>query len=77
VLLCDLLQAMALLAIAMDGRGIQLQGLAADVLAVEARTPHTGAHTLAGQAALKSSKYAGKECDGVALRSAGVDSIAD
>jgi hypothetical protein len=76
VLLCDLPNALTLAAIMVDGGVIELQRLAADVLAIHARSPHAGAHSLASQAALQANDGGGEERNRAALRAAGVDFFA-
>src|SRR3954454_9221579 len=69
----DFSQALATLAILLDGGTVQHQRLAADVLTVQTCAPHTGAHPFDDQAALKLSDGADDHDYGPAQRATGVD----
>ena len=73
----DLAQALAILAVAVDGGVVELQRITADVLAFKTGAPHAGAHPFDDEVALKLCDGADDDHDGSAQRSAGVDLLAE
>ena len=73
----DLAQALAILAVSLDGGMVELQRITADVLAFEASAPHAGAHPFDDEVALKLSDGADDDHDGPAQRTAGVELFAE
>ena len=72
----DLAQALAILAVAVDGGVVELQRITADVLAFKTGAPHAGAHPFDDEVALQFSDGADDNHDGPAQRTAGVDLFA-
>jgi hypothetical protein len=62
----DLAQALPALAVREDGSMVQNKWRASDVLAFETGAPHSGAHSLDDQVALKFSDGANDDDDGAA-----------
>ena len=73
----DLAQALAILAVSLDGGMVELQRITADVLAFEASAPHAGAHPFDDEVALKLSDGADDDHDGPAQRATSVDLFAE
>src|ERR1019366_4906357 len=73
VVLRQLSQAMALLAITEDGGSIEDQSLPSDMTSFELGPPHAGAHSLDDQAALQLSDGADDDHHRPAGRPAGID----
>jgi F420-0:gamma-glutamyl ligase-like protein len=69
----DLADALALAAVALDSGTIQLQRIAADMLAFEPCAPHAVAHPLDDQVAFELGDGADDDHDGPAQRAADVD----
>src|SRR4051812_7060580 len=73
IALGDFSQALATLAVLMDGGTVQHQRVAADVLTVQTCAPHAGTHSFDDEAALKLSDGADDHDDGPGQRAGGVD----